>query len=136
MAESLPGLLLPSRRQPEDRPSSTSHYEVDIEKSERQLGWGSALRRNHLKLRTKIIINEILPECYLFLTETEFARVKGSPKENNMDQVDHLIEILLTKEEWHFVEFLKALCKHNYGKTAETLADQAGERACISDFLR
>ena len=47
----------------------------------------------------------VLPGFHSFLTNVEDLRVAGSDKANNIDQVDQLVEILLTKEKMDFKNF-------------------------------
>ena len=88
--------------------------------------WKGALRLNHEYLRCKIRMRDALPGFHIFLTPVEYARVKGCA--NNLDKVDEFVDILLTKEKWHFEEFLVALWKQDYADMAAKLAEEAGER--------
>ena len=125
MAEWVFGSITTSRRR-HRQTTPSPHHASDIEMIELNPRWKTALKQNHQRLRTELIIWLILPTFYEFLSEVEFERVKGSPSANNVVQVDNLIEILLTKEERRFTQFLIALWKNGYEDTAERLAEEAG----------
>lgn len=96
--------------------------------------WKRTLKANHPNLRHEIRVKDVLPEFHSFLTDVEYLRVQGSDKADNIDQVDRLVEILLTKEKREFEEFLVALCKQGYADSAARLAEEAGGRT-MSDVV-
>lgn len=66
-----------------------------------------ALRAHHNKLRTGIIVANVLPAFRPHLTDAEYSQVVS--KVGNPAQVDELVTILLTKEDEHFDQFCVAL---------------------------
>ena len=78
-------------------------------------------------------MNDVLPRFHSFLTDVEYLRVQGSDKADNIDQVDQLFRILLTKEKREFEEFLVALWQQGYFDTAARLAEEAGGRTMSDD---
>lgn len=74
-------------------------------------------------------MKDVLPRFRRFLNDVEYLRVKGSDKADNVDQVDELVDILLTKDKRHFEDFVISLRQQGYADTAEKLAEEAGE--CI-----
>lgn len=91
--------------------------------------WKRTLKANHQRLRTEICIRSVQAGFHDFLTDVEYVCVTGSEKANNVEQVDKLLEILLTKEKWHFEEFLVSLRKHGYADTAARLGEEAGQHS-------
>ena len=75
--------------------------------------WKVSLRGHHNELRTGIIIANLLPALRPLLTEIEYSRVNDKP--SNVDGIDVLIEILLTKEERTFDRFCDTLETNGYG---------------------
>ena len=86
-----------------------------------------ALRRCHQDLRTHIIVNDFLPSLHVdadgFLTDLESGRIKRHT--GNIDQVDELIEILVTKDNKDFDHFCVVLEK-GYHVWSEKLREGAG----------
>ena len=85
-----------------------------------------ALTDNQQKLRTRILVVNILPPLRPYFTEIEYQNVKE--KAGNRDQVDELLEILLTKENWHFDGFCRVLEHNGYRHWAKQLREEAGVR--------
>ena len=88
--------------------------------------WKHTLKVNHPSLRQEIRVNDVLPRFHSFLTDVEYWCVQGSDKADNIDQVDQLFRILLTKEKREFEEFLVALWQQGYADLAARLAEEAG----------
>ena len=59
-----------------------------------------ALKTHHQRLRTELLVGNILPALHPVLTDVEYALVEE--REDNVARVDELIKILLTKERQHF----------------------------------
>ena len=118
------------RHQLQEPPSPSCEREESIELDDRAPhdGWKRTLRANHQKLRTEIRMKDVLPGFRRFLNDVEYLRVRGSEKANNVDQVDELVDILLTKEKRTFEEFLVSLWQQGYADTAARLAEKAGGR--------
>ena len=91
--------------------------------------WKGTLKANHQNLRSEIRIKDVLAAFHGFLNPVEYLRVKGSEKVDNVDQVDALVEILLTKEKRHFEAFLVTLWEQGYADTAARLAEEAGQHS-------
>ena len=76
--------------------------------------WKAAIRKHHNALRTGILVTNILPALHTLLTPVEYSRVEA--KEGDVDRVDELVKILLTKDESTFDGFCSALeengCRH------------------------
>lgn len=83
-----------------------------------------ALRKNHQKFRTKLIVENILPELAPYFTEVEYSRVES--KSGNVAQVDELLRILRTKENEHFDGFCRVLERTGYRHWAQQLRATAG----------
>ena len=84
-----------------------------------------ALRWHHQRLRTGILVGNILPVLRPVLTDAEYSRIRD--REDNISRVDELIEILLTKEDRHFDAFCTALEKNGYKHWAKKLQKQVDE---------
>ena len=110
------------RHQLQETPSPFCEREESID------DWKRALRANHPKLRTEIRMKDVLPGFRTFLNDVEYLRVRGSEKADNVDQVDELVDILLTKEKRVFEKFLESLWQQGYADTAARLAKKAGGR--------
>ena len=95
--------------------------------------WKRTLRANHQKLRHQLRVNDVLPGFHSFLTMVEYLRVQGAKQTNNIDQVDQLVDILLTKEKKKFKKFLMALRQQGYAGLAARLAKEAGGRTMSDD---
>ena len=87
-----------------------------------------ALRRCHQDLRTHIIVNDFLPSLHVdadgFLKDLESGRIRKYT--GNMEQVDELIDILVTKENKDFDHFCVVLEKEGYHVWSEKLMEAAG----------
>ena len=89
--------------------------------------WKEALRKHHQKLRTGIIVINILPELYkLPLEEIEYSRIRD--KADNISQVDELIVILCTKTRAHFDQFCCVLDSNGYGHWGKRLREDSGDQ--------
>ena len=130
MAEALKSFLVRRRPRQQLQEPPSPEREESFELLDRCPGnrWKRTLKANHQKLRHEIRVKHVLPEFYSFLTNVEYERVQGSDKADNVDQVDRLVEILLTKEEREFEEFLIALWQQGYTDSAARLAEEAGGR--------
>ena len=86
-----------------------------------------ALRRCHQDLRTHITVNDFLPSLHVdadgFLTDLESGRIRKYT--GNMEQVDELIEILVTKDNKGFDHFCVVL-EEGYHVWSEKLREVAG----------
>ncbi len=82
-----------------------------------------ALRRHHSDLRTGIIVKNFLPDLHRdaggFLTDVE-SLVVGE-KNGQIEKVDELVKILLTKEDRDFDAFCRVLSKHGYKTWSDRL---------------
>lgn len=85
-----------------------------------------ALRINHQKLRTGVIVANILPPLRPHFTGVEYSSVES--KLGDVAQVDELVRILLTKENKHFSEFCHCLERNGYPHWARQLREDAGGR--------
>lgn len=85
-----------------------------------------ALTSNHQKLRTGLIVENILPDLRPYLTSVEYLRVES--KLGNVDQVDELLKILLTKEDRHFYGLCRVCVRNGYRRWALELQEDAGVR--------
>ena len=83
-----------------------------------------ALRENHQKLRTKLIVVNVLPELRSYFTEVEYLQVES--KSDNIAQVDELLRVLETKENGHFDGFCRVLERNGYRHWAQQLRATAG----------
>lgn len=81
--------------------------------------WKVSLRKHHMILRTGIIIDNILPALRPVLTPTEYSRVAETT--NNVDRVDELVKILLTKDDCTFERFCSVLESNGYSHWASKL---------------
>ena len=137
MAEALKSLLVPfrrRRRQPLQEPPSPKREEsFELVDRRPDIRWKRTLKANHPNLRHEIRVNDVLPRFHSFLTDVEYLRVEGSDKADNVDQVDQLFRILLTKEKRDFEEFLVALWQQGYADSAARLAEEAGGRTMSDD---
>ena len=81
-----------------------------------------ALGDFHQKLRSGIIVNHILPEfaSYLRLTAVERSQLEAKSP-SNITQVDELLTILRTKDNWHFDGFCTVLERNGYEHWAKQL---------------
>ena len=74
-------------------------------------------------------MKQILPDCSSFLTDIEYSRV--SDHTGNVDQVDELVRILLTKENSHFASFCQVCERNGYQNWAKRLRASAGGRQVL-----
>ena len=72
-----------------------------------------------MPLRTGILVENILPALRPMLTPTEYSRV--AEKSSNVDGVDELVKILLTRDESAFLIFCKALEQNGYSHWSQAL---------------
>ena len=78
-----------------------------------------ALRWHHQRLRTGILVGNILPVLRPVLTDAEYSRIRD--REDSTSRVDELIDVLLTKENRHFDAFCTALGQNGYEHWAAKL---------------
>ena len=87
-----------------------------------------ALQRCHQDLRTHITVKDFLPSLHVdadgFLTDMESGRIRKYT--GNMEQVDELINILVTKENKDFDHFCVVLEKEGYHVWSKKLREAAG----------
>ena len=87
-----------------------------------------ALRRCHQELRRHIAVNDFLPSLHVdadgFLTELESGRIRKYT--GNIEQVDELFDILVTKKNKDFDHFCVVLEKEGYHVWSEKLREAAG----------
>lgn len=94
-----------------------------------------ALRKCHSDLRAGVIVRNILPALHKdaegFLTDVEHARVRSM--NDNLEQVDELVEVLVTKENAHFDAFCAILERSGCKSCAKKLKETAGVwNACVA----
>ena len=90
-------------------------------------GRRQALRINHQKLRSGLIVENILPDFRPYLTDIEYVRLESQT--GNVAQVDELVAILLTKENRHFDDLCRVLEHNGYRHWAQQLKADASGRA-------
>ena len=129
MAEALKSLV--RRRQQRQEPPSPERGKSLLDLCPDH--WKRTLKANHPNLRHEIRVKDVLPGFHSFLTDVEYMRVQGSDKADNVDQVDQLVGILLTKEKREFEEFLVALLQQRHASLAARLAEEAGGRTMSDD---
>ena len=87
-----------------------------------------ALRKYHTDLRTGITVTHFLPRLHVyaggFLTDVESDSIKQN--RGNVEQVDELIDILVTKENKHFDYFCLVLEKAGCQTWSNRLKEAAG----------
>ena len=93
--------------------------------------WQKALKVNHQKLRTGIIVANFLPELRSLFTDVEYSQVES--KLGNVAQVDEVVRILLTKTGKHFDEFCEILERNGYPLWAKRLRNAAGRPKVKAD---
>ena len=86
----------------------------------------TALRKHHQDLRSGLIPRNFLPDLQTLLTEVEYSEIRD--REDRVAIVDALVEVLLTKENWHFEEFCAVLTRNGYEHWAKTLQEEADQR--------
>ena len=121
------------RQQLQEPPSPKSEESIELPDLCPDDRWKCTLKANHPNLRHEIRVNDVLPRFHSFLTDVEYLRVQGSDKADNIDQVDQLLRIMLTKEKREFEEFLVALWQQGYADSAARLAEEAGGRTMCDD---
>ena len=92
-----------------------------------------ALEKHHHKLRTGLLIGNMLPALRPMLTPVEYVYSNIKDRESNTARVDELIDILLTKENGHFEGFCNALEQNGYQHWARKLREdvhQADGKLC------
>lgn len=90
-----------------------------------------ALEKHHHKLRTGLLIGNILPALHSMLTPVEYSCIRD--RESKVAMVDELIDILLTKENGDFEEFCNTLEQNGYPHWARKLREdvhQADGKLC------
>ena len=78
-----------------------------------------SLKQHQQELRTGVVVRNFLPALRMLLTDVEYSRIKSHM--DNVDMVDELIDILLTKENRHFDGFCAALQNNGYEYWADKL---------------
>ena len=81
--------------------------------------WKVSLNAYHSNLRTGIFVEGILQDLQQRLTAEEYACIEE--KKNNIDRVDELVRVLLTKDHSTFHSFCSALTKSGYSRWASRL---------------
>ena len=81
--------------------------------------WKGVLRRYQQELRTGLIVDNFLPALRPLLTDVEYSRVVD--RTGNIEKVDALIAILLTKDYKLFDELCRALEENGYSCWVEKL---------------
>ena len=81
--------------------------------------WKVSLKKYHSKLRTGLLIENVLPALRPLLTDAEYSCVDD--KEGSADRVDELVRILLTKDEFTFKCFCTALETNGHADWASRL---------------
>ena len=92
-------------------------------------------RRTTLKRHQQaLVLKNILPALHTVLTDIEYSRTED--REGNVERVDELINILLTKEDKHFEEFCTALADNGYEHWAKKLRKEVEEgKLAWSDII-
>ena len=89
-----------------------------------------ALRLYHSDLRTGIIVSHFLPKLHReaggFLTDVESETIAAKKSSGNVEQVDELIGVLLTKENKDFDYFCDVLEKEGHQSLSNRLKVAAG----------
>ena len=81
--------------------------------------WKVLLKKYHCKLRTGLLMDNILPSLHSLLTDAEYSCI--ADKVSSVDRVDELVKILLTKDKVTFERFCSALEKNGYPRWASKL---------------
>ena len=81
-----------------------------------------ALKKYRHDLRTRLVVEDIVPAFHLFLTDLECSRI--TDRTENIERVDELIDILLTKENKHYEGFCVVLKQRGYDHLAKNLQDE------------
>ena len=83
----------------------------------------AALRQHHPDLRTGLLVRNFLPALHRhaggFLTDVELSIV--GEKSGQVDKVDELIKVLLTKDDRDFDAFCRVLSENGYQPWSERL---------------
>ena len=89
-----------------------------------------ALRQYHSDLRTGIIVSYFLPKLHSdaggFLTDVESDMIAAKKFSSNVEQVDELISVLLTKDSKDFDYFCDVLEKEGHQSLSNRLKVAAG----------
>lgn len=91
--------------------------------------WKVSLKKCHSKLRTGLLIENVLPALRPLLTDAEYLCVDD--KEGSVDRVDELVRILLTKDELTFECFCTALKTNGHADWASRLKGKGKAIALI-----
>ena len=97
--------------------------------------WKVSLNAYHSKLRTGLLIVNVLPALRPLLTDAEYSCVKD--KESNVDSIDELVKILLAKDKSTFEGFCSALEANGYPRWASKLRGKGSlflRVACVIDY--
>lgn len=81
--------------------------------------WKGVLKRYQQELRTGLILGNFLPALRPLLTDVEYSCVED--KTGNIERVDELIAILLTKDDKRFDELCRVLEGNGYSHWADKL---------------
>ena len=96
-----------------------------------------AIRSHHPKLRTGLLVKNFLPSLHRdaggFLTSVESVTI--SSKSDNVDQVDALIDILLTKEDRDFDSFCRILKENGHQSLSKELSRSATQGRLIAGLI-
>ena len=76
------------------------------------------------ELRTGLLVENILHDFRLYLTDIEYLRVRDQT--GNVAQVDELVKILLTKDNRHFDWFCRICERNGYPHWTRRLREAAG----------
>lgn len=92
--------------------------------------WQKALKEYHQKLRSGLLVVNVLPALrpYDYLTDVEYTQVASKQVQGNVAQVDELVEILLTKEKRNFDGLCHVLERNGYLHWAQQLRAAVGGR--------
>ena len=87
--------------------------------AEKEPTWKGLLKTYHSKLRTGLLLDNVLPALRPLLTDAEYLNIEG--KEGDLARVDELVKILLTKDSTIFEDFCCALETNGYPRWANKL---------------
>ena len=109
-------------RHPMPTPSLEPHTMADRRKK--------SLQKYHTDLRTGIIVSYFLPKLHReaggFLTDVESETIAAKKSSGNVEQVDELIRVLLTKESKDFDYFCDVLEEEGHQSLSTRLKVAAG----------
>lgn len=83
------------------------------------------LKKYREDLRTGLLVGKILPTLHPFLTDAEYSRIRH--REDNVERVDELIDILLTKGNREFEQFCSILEQTGYDHWAKILWEEVNQ---------